>query len=159
MRAAWSGEGESQVDERFPRGVRRVLRSAGWAPGRQVDTAPWRAGIQGIDMHPAAETFLAEFGGLVVDVHGVGRTSAKEPFELDPGLCQGEEGRFLGWSEFLGRSLYPLGELDRGRFFLGIDEHAMIYLVIDWLASFAPGDAGLIALCQGTAPRQLSPGC
>lgn len=38
----------------------------------------------------------------------------------------------------------------------GIDEHAMIYLVVDWLASFATGNAGLITLCQGTAPRQLS---
>ena len=108
-------------------------------------------------MHPAAERFLAEFGGLVVDIHGLGRTAAKEPFELDPELCQGEEGRFRDWSEFIGRSIFPLGELDHGRFFLGIDEDSVIYLVIDWLASFGPDDAGLIALCQGTAPRQLSP--
>jgi hypothetical protein len=106
-------------------------------------------------MHPAAERFLTEFGGLVVDNHGFGRTAAKEPFELDPGLCDGEEGRFLGWSRRIGRSLYPLGELDHGRFFLGIDEQSELYLVVDWLAVFGAGDAGLIALCQGTMAREL----
>jgi len=148
-----------RLADRFPRGVDRALRKAGWSPGRQVDTTQWRDAIDGIDMHPAAEAFLAEFGGLLVDVHGIGRTAAKEPFELDPELCAGEEGRFREWSEFLGRSLYPLGELDHGRFFLGIDESGTLYLVIDWLAVFdGSADAGLIALCQGTMPRELSSG-
>ena len=133
---------------RFPWRVDRALRRAGWHPGRQVGTAVWRSALD-LDMHPAAERFLAEFGGLVLDLYGPGRTAAKEPFELDPALCAGEEGRFLDWSRLTGRSLYPLGELDHGRFFLGIDERSMLYLVIDWLAVFGAGDAGLIALCQG----------
>ncbi len=45
---------------------------------------------------------------------------------------------------------YPLGELHHGRFFLGIHERSMLYLVVDWLAVFGTGDAGLIALCQAT---------
>ncbi len=120
-----------------------------------MDTTPWQQSIDGIEMHPAAERFLAEFGGLVVDLHGPGRTAAKEPFELDPELCEGEEGRFRDWSEVIGRSIYPLGELDHGRYFLGIDTEGVLYLVIDWLASFGPGDAGLIALCEGTTPQQI----
>lgn len=110
-----------------------------------------------MDMHPVAERFLAEFGGLVVDNHGFGRTAAKEPFELDPDRCEGEEGRFLDWSQTLSRSIYPVGELDEGRFFLGIDEQSELYLVTDWVGSFGVGDAGLIALCRGTAARQVSP--
>ncbi len=120
-----------------------------------MDTTPWRQSIDGIEMHSAAERFLAEFGGLVVDLRGPGRTAAKEPFELDPELCEGEEERFREWSAVLGRSLYPLGELDQGRYFLGIDTEGVLYLVIDWLGSFGPGDAGLIALCEGTMPQQI----
>jgi hypothetical protein len=109
-------------------------------------------------MHPAAEAFLSEFGGLNVDIRGAGRTKAREPFELDPSLCSGEDDRFLEWGSDLGRSLYPLGELDRGRFFLGMDEHAVIYLVEAWLASFGPGDHGLSALCEGIRPIEIDPG-
>lgn len=36
-------------------------------------------------MHRAAEVFLDECGGLVVDLHGPGRTAARTPFELDYG--------------------------------------------------------------------------
>lgn len=67
------------MTDRFPRGVDRALRKAGWFPDRQVDAAPWRDAIDGIEMHAAAAAFLAEFGGLAVDVHGFGWTSAKEP--------------------------------------------------------------------------------
>ncbi|MEU8819266.1 SUKH-3 domain-containing protein [Actinoplanes sp. NPDC048796] len=144
------------MGDRFPRGVDRALRRAGWFPGRRVDTTPWRDAVDGITMHPAARAFLAEFGGLAVDVHGFGRTAAKEPFEVDPALCAGEEDRFREWSEILGRSLYPLGELDHGRFFLGIDDRGSLYLVVDWLAVFdGPADAGLIALCRGVMPRPV----
>jgi hypothetical protein len=141
---------DSPGPARFPRRVEHDLRAAGWYPGRRVDTGRWRAGIDGVEMHPAAERFLTEFGGLEVDIRGPGRSAAREPFELDPALCEGEEGRFRGWSATLGRSLYPLGELDEGRFFLGIDPEAELWLVVDWLGSFGVGDAGLIALCAGT---------
>lgn len=147
--------------DRFPRGVDRRLRKSGWFPGRRVDTTPWRGLVPGVEMPPAVEAFLAEFGGLTVDVHGLswGKTAAKEPFELDPELCEGEDDRFQEWGEFLGRTLFPIGELDHGRFFLGMDEGGAIYLVTDWLGRFddGPADAALTALCQGTMAQQLSP--
>ncbi|MGC4813357.1 SUKH-3 domain-containing protein [Micromonospora sp. DT228] len=143
---------------RFPPDVERPLRRAGWFLGRRVETARWRAELLGLEMHPAAEAFLSEFGDLVVDVHGPGRTAARVPFELNPSLCVGEEGRFLAWGGKIGRSLYPLGELDQGRFFLGMDDRGVILLVETWVAAFGPGDRGLIALCEGTMPTQLQAG-
>ncbi len=59
--------------------------------------------------------FLREFGGLHIRIGGPGVTRAKEPFELDPSLCEGEEGRFIGWSRCIGCELFPVGELDGGR--------------------------------------------
>ncbi|GAA2613585.1 SUKH-3 domain-containing protein [Paractinoplanes durhamensis] len=148
--------------QRFPRRVGRRLRRSGWFPGRQVDIAPWRGAVAGVEMHPAAVAFLAEFGGLTVGVRGLGwgRTAMQEPFELDPTLCVGEDDRFVEWGEFLGRPLFPLGELDHGRFLLGMAEDGAIYLVSDWLGLIedGPADAALTALCQGTMARELRAG-
>jgi hypothetical protein len=87
-------------------------------------------------LHDAAEAFLQEFGGLTVNVSGPGISCARTPFELDPELAWGEDDRFTEWGEAIGRHLCPLGELDHGRFFLGIDEVGVIYLVETWVASF-----------------------
>jgi SUKH-3 immunity protein of toxin-antitoxin system len=155
----WAGAARREVERlagRFPGLVERALRRAGWFPGRRVETARWRAMLVGPDMHPAAEVFLGEFGGLLVDVHGSGRTAARTRFELDPSLCAGEEDRFRDWGVEIGRSLYPLGELDHGRYFLGMDDRGLIYLVETWLASFGADDQGLIALCEGTMPTKVA---
>jgi hypothetical protein len=48
-------------------------------------------------MHDAAERLLAEFGGLTFDLSGSGLSKAREPFELDPLLCLGRDGRFAEW--------------------------------------------------------------
>ena len=83
----------------FPARTESELRAAGWFPGRQVDP---RMYLQGLDLsalvlHPAAERFLAEYGGLALKPHGPGVTRAKEHFTLDPRLCDAEEGRFADW--------------------------------------------------------------
>jgi hypothetical protein len=39
--------------------------------------------------------FLVEFGGLDVRISGTGITRAREPFDLDPVLCSGNEDRFV----------------------------------------------------------------
>lgn len=137
--------------------VRRVLLAARWRPGRRVDTAGWRTQLEaaGFVMHDAAERFLAEFGGLTFDLSGPGLSKAREPFELDPLLCLGEDDRFAGWGECIGRSLFPLGELDKGRYFLGIDETGEVYLIADWLASFGPARDAIGNLILGIAPETL----
>ena len=140
--------------------VRKVLKRSGWAPGRRTDTRRWRSMFEraGLPMHDAAESFLQEFGGLTVRISGPGITCAREPFELDPALVQGEEDRFLEWGEEIGHRLFPLGELDHGRFFLGIDEAAEIYLVETWVASFGAMPQALEGLILGMAPRLINEG-
>lgn len=136
--------------------VRKVLQASGWTPGRKVDTGRWRVMFErtGLSMHDAAERFLREFGGLTVNISGPGVSCAREPFELDPALAwDSEEDRFLEWGESIGRRLFPLGELDHGRFFLAIDEVSEIYLVETWIASFGPMPRALENLILGVAPR------
>lgn len=140
--------------------VLEVLGASGWTAGRRVDTTGWRAMFEGagIVMHDAAETFLREFGGLTVSIGGPGISRAREPFELDPELAWGEDDRFSEWSDELGRELFPLGELDHGRFFLGIDERSEIYLVETWVASFGSMPHSLEDLLLGVMPRRIDEG-
>ncbi|MFB7336024.1 SUKH-3 domain-containing protein [Streptomyces adustus] len=137
--------------------VLEVLEASGWTAGRRVDTASWRSMFEavGIVMHDAAEKFLQEFGGLSVSIGGPGINRAREPFELDPELAWGEDDRFSEWSDSLGRRLFPLGELDHGRFFLGIDEDSEIYLVEAWVASFGSMPHALENLVLGVMPRRI----
>jgi hypothetical protein len=107
-------------------------------------------------MHEAAEEFLSEFGGLVFDISGPGISCAREPFELDPLLAEGEEDRFADWSEVIGKSLYPIGEGDQGHYFLAIDESGEVYLVADWVAAFGPADKALEGLTLGVAPTVVA---
>ncbi|MEU1077276.1 MULTISPECIES: SUKH-3 domain-containing protein [unclassified Streptomyces] len=81
-----------------------------------------------------------------------------EPFELDPELAWGEEGRFLEWSDVLGRELFPLGEVGGSRFFLGIGENSEIYLVETWVASFGVMPHALENLILGVVLRQIDDG-
>ena len=144
--------------------VERALYSAGWVAGRSVDTTTWRAQLEssGFVVHEAAERFLSEFGGLRFEYGGNGISRAREPFEFDPLLCLGEDDRFSEWGTLIGMSLSPIGELDLGRYFLGIDETGLIYLVADWLAEFGVGHDGIENLILGVAPNVLHdafPGC
>jgi hypothetical protein len=144
---------------RFSLETERVLRAAGWYPGRRVDVSEWKRLLAagGVHMHAAAEEFLREFGGLYVSSEGPGVTSGREPFEIDPALCaDSEEDRFLAWGEEIGRPVFPLGELDDGRFCLGIDEYGEIYLVETWLASFGRGDEAMEKLVLGYMPRTVA---
>lgn len=135
----------------------KVLEASGWTPERQVDTDRWRSMFEavGLAMHDAAEAFLQEFGGLTVNVSGPGISCARTPFELDPELAWGEDDRFAEWGESIGHRLFPLGELDHGRFFLGIDEVGVIYLVETWVASFGPMPQAVEHLVLGVAPRRI----
>jgi hypothetical protein len=131
--------------------VDRVLRAAGWQPGRQVDTTAWRLALEssGYRMHEAAERFLAEYGGIKVTARGPGISVAREPFEFDPLQADGEDDRFAEWGEEIGRTLFPVGVLDQGQFFLGISETGEVYLIADWLACYGPVPQALERLVLG----------
>ena len=139
--------------QRFSNETEQVLRDSGWQPGRRVDAQPWleRLASNGILVHESAATFLAEFGGLSVEIDGPGVTRARTPFELDPDLVDGEEDRFADWSKEIGEHIVPIGELDRGRYFLGISGAGTVYIVADWLSSLGTGDEGLERLIRGIA--------
>lgn len=112
----------------------------------------------GVTAHDAARRFLSEFGGLAVDISGPGISRSREPFELDPMQCLGEEDRFTEWGEETGHSIFPVGVLDMGRYFLGIDEEGEVYLVETWLASFGKMPSALNNLIDGVRPTVVSEG-
>lgn len=135
-----------------------TLVRAGWFPGRSVDVDRWTELLrgEGIEVHAAADAFLREFGGLVVDQSGPGLSRAREPFVLDPAACVGEGDRFLEWSEELDRRIVPVGELDRGRFLLGLDETSELYSVESDVATFGHMPRALERLTLGVMP--IAPG-
>ncbi|HEX2317203.1 MAG TPA: SUKH-3 domain-containing protein [Thermomonospora sp.] len=147
----------------FSKETGRVLRAAGWWPGRRVDTAAWRAALEedGFRVHDAAERFLAEYGGLDIRDNSVsGYFMARpQPVRLDPMLLLGEADRFADWGARAGHSLCGVGELTQyGTFagFLGIDEESVIYLVSDWLGSFGPLPEALDPLVLGGDPEVIN---
>ncbi|MGW1093504.1 SUKH-3 domain-containing protein [Streptomyces sp. NPDC002596] len=138
--------------------VETVLRGAGWYPGRSIDTTGWRERLEadGFRIHSTAEEFLREFGGLTVGSGGRGITRAREAFELDPLLALGEDDRFGEWGEEIGRRLFPLGELDHGHAFLGLDEQGELYVVANWLARFGRMPEAMENLVLGVMPVRMA---
>ncbi|MEU3619916.1 SUKH-3 domain-containing protein [Streptomyces sp. NPDC006872] len=65
-------------------------------------------------------------------------------------------GVVTGFSQTIGRDLFPIGELDEGRFFLGIDQSNEIYLVETWVATFGPAQDALEKLVLGVAPETVA---
>lgn len=64
---------------RWPAETDRVLRAAGWSPGRAVPTDTWESLLLetgGFELHDAARRFLAEFGAL--------RVPHREPWDEMP---------------------------------------------------------------------------
>jgi hypothetical protein len=55
-------------------------------------------------------------------------------------------------------SLCPIGILDGGRFFLGLDESSLIYLVDTWVASFGPMPQAMEAMILGIKPTMVDDG-
>ncbi|WP_442790742.1 SUKH-3 domain-containing protein [Nocardia sp. NBC_01329] len=67
-------------------------------------------------------------------------------------LGEGEDDRFGEWGEEIGRHRFPLGELDHGRFFLGLDEHGELCCEYRWSAIFTADLMSIIARILNTAP-------
>jgi hypothetical protein len=135
-----------------------VLRGAGWFDGRVVSVKRWQEELEadGFVVHDAAVVFLSEFGGLAINVRGLGITRARVPFELDPSLCIGESDRFSDWGAHRGATFAPIGEMDYGRFFLAMDEKGCLYEMDNALGKLAVGVAGLDMLIRGVAAEDVS---
>ncbi|KAJ5438810.1 SUKH-3 immunity protein [Penicillium daleae] len=131
----------------------RVLRDAGWIPGRGVDIGDLRTQMEefGFIMSEAAERFLSEFFGLVFKYNGPGITRAREMFEFDPLLAEGEDDRFTEWSEEIGECLTPIGMLDR-RWNLGISNINMRYQNLDALNGRQPAAYAFLPALKTPSP-------
>jgi hypothetical protein len=134
----------------------RTLRAAGWYPGRRVSTEQWEKTLRergGFEMHEAARTFLAEFGGLEVEQHGPGENMARMPFRLDPVAAEYDDEIFDVLSEEAGVDLYPIGEMDRRNNYLGIAPDGSVYLGMDAVTLLADSPhKALENLVEGIQP-------
>lgn len=137
--------------------VAAVLRHEGWHPGRSVDTSAWSGLFEadGIVLHAAAERFLQEFGGLALDVVGPGVDMARAPSQFDPRYCADEGDLFSECSREHGTDIFPIGQYDLGRYFLGIGANDEIYLVETWVATFGRVPDAIAKLVLGIRPRTL----
>ncbi|WP_091053384.1 SUKH-3 domain-containing protein [Glycomyces sambucus] len=143
-----------------------ILSLGGWFPGRSIDITCWTDWLEdsGFVIHDPFRSFIAEFGEIEIEQSGPGIAFRRSTVEFDPSLARGEEERFLEWSMQVHKQIIPIGELDQGRYFLGLDEDFSFYLVVDWLARFGAGKEGLDNLLGGGAfevlydqyPAQLS---
>ncbi|MBP2326260.1 hypothetical protein JOF56_006645 [Kibdelosporangium banguiense] len=118
----------------------KVLRDAGWRPGRKVSTVEWERTLAdhgGFRIHPAAREFLAEFGGLEVGARGPGRTMAKLAFRLDPVAAEWDDEIFEVLSDEAGTYLFPIGEADRRNSYLGMAADGKVYIGMDTVSLFA----------------------
>lgn len=140
-----------------PEELRLELMKAGWTPERSVDTSKWRCAFEreGVLMPPAADEFLSRFGGLSFEWRDGGVDTHRVDVVLDPELCVGLEDGFREWSQELGKAMFPLGEIERGRHVLGMDEDGTVYRLIDGIAFYGHGVEGLAALLRGVLPTRL----
>ncbi|MCO1595547.1 SUKH-3 domain-containing protein [Micromonospora sp. RHAY321] len=142
--------------------TRRILEKVGWHAGRTVSTTRWESELAADGfppLHAVALQFLSEFGGLLLPGGGAGVTRAREPITLVPTECSGEADRFIEWGMHIGRDIAPIGELASGTCacsFLGIDEQAEIYVVVDVLATFGQMPQALDHLVLGYMPRDIT---
>lgn len=125
----------AEMGTRWSAETDRVLRLAGWHPGRWVPTEEWERTLhesdEGFEMHEAARRFLSEFGGLEINQKGPGRTAARSPFRLDPIAAQWDYEIFEFLSDEAGAYLYPIGELDHRNQYLGMAPNGAVYVGMD----------------------------
>lgn len=148
-------------NKRFSEFVESILKSSGWFPNRNMgDTVlKWEQELHnsdGFNMFSDAEKVLLEFGGLVVNQRGAGKTCAREPFRILPTLAIYEGDRFIDYSHLLNIKLYPLGEAFDGHYFLAIGEDGRIFLIMDDIQMIGRNfDEALENLIIGIEPQKI----
>jgi len=119
-----------------------VLRMAGWHHGRDVYgvVASWEqelASKGGFVMNEPARRFLAEFGGIAWPLRREGEHLSSYSFNFDPRAAIYENDRFEEAEEDVGESLFPVGEVVNGHFFLAVGRSGNFYLVMDDVQPYA----------------------
>ncbi|MGW3653336.1 SUKH-3 domain-containing protein [Streptomyces sp. NPDC000878] len=124
----------ADAERRWPAETDRVLRAAGWYPGRSVPTATWESILrqQGeFEMHEAAQRFLAEFGCVGIPHREPRDSMPWGEFRLDPLLAMWDDEILDDLSEQAGAYLYPVGMIDRTNQHVGIAEDGAVYVGMD----------------------------
>ncbi|MGW7076864.1 SUKH-3 domain-containing protein [Streptomyces sp. NPDC054866] len=144
----------AEIGRRWSAETDRVLRLAGWYPGRSVSTETWERTLHEADedfeMHEAARNFLREFGGLEINQKGPGRTAPRSPFRLDPLVAKWDCEIFDDLGEQAGVYLYPIGDTGRGVTYLGMAADGAVHVGMDSVQFIAEnGDRALEKLIEG----------
>jgi hypothetical protein len=107
----------------------KLLRRAGWYPGRQVLDKVKLA--EGFTLFPAAKSVLDEFGGLIIGERGPGRAKAKAVIEMDPSSGEHLVETYKAYEHDQGVLLYPIGSEHLEIVYLLIDAEGRCYLNVD----------------------------
>ncbi|RDD84382.1 SUKH-3 domain-containing protein [Streptomyces parvulus] len=131
---------------RWPAETDRVLRAAGWYPGRAVPTDTWESILLetgGFELCDAARRFLAEFGALRVPYRDPWDAMPWTEFSLDPLLAFWDTEIIEDLSDRAGVSLYPIGMRGRRNSHLTMAEDGAVYEGMDdvWLLAASPDRA------------------
>jgi SUKH-3 immunity protein len=102
------------VEERFSKITYKVLKKAGWFPGRHVFSTIQL--LHGFNLLDSARDVLDEFGGLSMQYNysekrGRRTHLGETRIFLDPISCGGQEDSIAEESRLIGHPLYPLGEV------------------------------------------------
>ncbi|THC56860.1 SUKH-3 domain-containing protein [Streptomyces cellulosae] len=136
-----AGHAGPDTESRRPEETGRVLRAAGWSPGRKVATDTWESILLHTDefeLHDAARRFLAEFGALGVPHRDPADSMPWMEFSLDPLAAMWDAEIIDDLAEQAGAELYPIGTRDRGNQYLAMAEDGAVYAGMDQVHLLAP---------------------
>ncbi|MCG8918771.1 SUKH-3 domain-containing protein [Actinokineospora sp. PR83] len=142
---------------RFPVEVERLLRTAGWFPGRTVDTAACSAAWAELELPGGPTAFVREFEGLTVehppfvDFNGV-RHFDHTKFGVIGAVKRLAPSAHRKYCDLAGVDLHPVGQnrshmtlmVGAGALFAGVDHYLFAH----------PGDLdeAVTRICEGTPP-------
>ena len=155
------------MPERFPPEVAELLQKSGWSPRGRTDAQVAAAvsvvtgqiGRHGarIEPFPAAESALAEFGGLYVVQDGPGRELRRRPFAIDPTQVAATAETLADLGKVLDTKLFPLGMEGDHDSVLAVDETGRVF-ALDHAGVWYLGDtvdAAIITLVTGAQPPRV----
>ncbi|MFH9851939.1 SUKH-3 domain-containing protein [Streptomyces althioticus] len=123
-----AGHAGPDTESRRPEETGRVLRTAGWSPGREVATDTWES----ILLH------TGEFAALGVPHRDPADSMPWMEFSLDPLAAMWDAEIIDDLAEQAGTELYPIGTRDRGSQYLAMAEDGAVYAGMDHVHLLAP---------------------
>ncbi|MFF2191417.1 SUKH-3 domain-containing protein [Streptomyces sp. NPDC058157] len=149
--------GAAPRHEEYRAAATRVLREAGWTPGRSAGPGPRPDMVEQYGPPPrAAAEFLAEYGGLHLEFADPRDGSGESRDDID--ICGGAD--ILGWvgtwSRAAGEPVFPVGEFARRNCVLLVGDSGSLYGAFDAVLGLLGADAltGLGRLVLDRSPLE-----